>query len=561
MITQQNQDKTPFSLAWRDCVFLSLILLLSCILYINNLGFYQDDWQFLEILFYSDVNSLSELFRNLSEKSTIGYVRPLQALPLAWMYQLFGDQPLGYHIVNTAIFIVAILLFYLALRELRLPRLVTLTLPLVYGLLPHYSSDHFWIAAFQANLSMALYFASLYADLKALYAEDSRRWSWKIISLVCLFGSALSYEVTLPLFLFNALIIWFYARNSHSFDRHDIKALASRAGMIVSNLLVLALAICYKSATTARAGGFWTDFISHVIYVNKEAIRVGYVDLGVYLPYVAAKASVYHSDLEMLVVGAIVLSAIFAYLYNITGQPGSDLPNIREWLTVLLISPVVYFLGYAIFFTTAYFAFHKTSNENRILIASAIGVAMTFVGGAGVISALMSSVRLRRIFFSFAVALLSFSGFLIINANAKFWGAAHLEQQRILADIRSSFAVFPNGGTLILDGACPYIGSGVVFQNQWDLAGALRVMYRDPTLQAVVVTPRLKVGENSLTSLHWGYNTEFPYGENLLLYDFRRKAIHKLVNAEAARRYFENYNSNYSGDCQGSVKGVGVAPF
>jgi hypothetical protein len=173
------------------------------------------------------LNSLIELFSALYADEI--RQRPLQALHLAWIYRLFTTDPLGYHLVNSAVFVIAVLLFYLSLRELRLPRLVVLTVPLVYGLLPHYSTDRFWVAAFQANLSMALYFTSLHAALRALRTRHARRWTWKLLSLACLLGSTLAYEVALPLFLFSAAVIWLHARGLYIRGLSDWREQASVA--------------------------------------------------------------------------------------------------------------------------------------------------------------------------------------------------------------------------------------------------------------------------------------------------------------------------------------------
>ncbi len=186
------------------------------------------------------------------------------------MYRLFGVDALGYHLANSAVFVGAVLLFYLALRELRLPRLVVLTVPLVYGLLPHYSTDRFWVAAFQANLSMALYFASLYADLRALRTVCARRWSWKLLGLTCLLGSAFAYEVTMPLFLLNAAAIWLHTQRLHIPDLSDWRERTSVAAMLGSNLVMLLLAVCYKAATADRAGGHTTGYASHLLTLSSK---------------------------------------------------------------------------------------------------------------------------------------------------------------------------------------------------------------------------------------------------------------------------------------------------
>jgi hypothetical protein len=64
-------------------------------------------------------------------------------LTFAALDRLFGLNPLGYHIVNAFLLVAVAWLFYLVLRELRLPRLLCVALPLVYSTLPHYATNRF----------------------------------------------------------------------------------------------------------------------------------------------------------------------------------------------------------------------------------------------------------------------------------------------------------------------------------------------------------------------------------------------------------------------------------
>jgi hypothetical protein len=49
-------------------------------------------------------------------------------------------------------------------------------LPLVYALLPNYSTDRFWFVTFNANLSLTLFCAALYAEIRAVRSQALHRW-------------------------------------------------------------------------------------------------------------------------------------------------------------------------------------------------------------------------------------------------------------------------------------------------------------------------------------------------------------------------------------------------
>ena len=73
-----------------------------------------------------------------------------------------------------------VLFLYLVLRELRVHRTVAFAIAAVYGLLPNYSTDRFWIAAFGYVLTTALFLISTYALLRA--ARSERRGPGRLLA-------------------------------------------------------------------------------------------------------------------------------------------------------------------------------------------------------------------------------------------------------------------------------------------------------------------------------------------------------------------------------------------
>ena len=188
-----------------DCVFLlAIVFCTAALLYAcAHLGFYSDDWANLET------------FRNCPDQSTLGFFacvkenyRLVQSFQSATLYRFFGSNPVGYHVVNSIVFAFLILFIYAVLRGLSQPRVISLTVPLIYSLLPHYSTDRFWIASFQANLCMVLYFAGVFA-LSRAQARLKRGWRpfWAAFSAIALVLSSLAYEVAIPLFVLVPLLI------------------------------------------------------------------------------------------------------------------------------------------------------------------------------------------------------------------------------------------------------------------------------------------------------------------------------------------------------------------
>lgn len=548
-----------------DCLFLGGIVLLSVVLYLPGLGFHGDDWHFLGAFRTSPDRSLAGLYSAINEPNTA--MRPVQLAYLAALYQAFGLAPLGYHITNAAVLLCSTVLLYLVARELQGGHVIALAVALVYALLPHYSTVRFWVAAFQAPVSIALYLLSLYGSLRALLSP--RAWTWNLLALVSLVASGLAYEVALPLFLLNPVLVW--CRGGQLAVRRAGQSLA--AGTTVLALLAV---IAFKLETTTRLGSHGS-LSTHVLALSRRAfsldadpeyglniaaaIRLSYGDYGIGLQLLAWRILRDHPDPVVVSVAAMLGLLVFGYLFRATSQQRGGLPGRHGLLACVTLGGLTFGLGYAIFLTNTNLQLTDTGLGNRTAIAATVGVALSLVGALGLISTMVPSERARRGSFSALVALLCVAGFLVIQTIAPFWVEAYRQERAIVADIRQHFPALPSRSVLILDGVCPYVGPAIVFESSWDLSGALTIFYADKTLVADVVTPNMTVGENGLrTVIYESAERDYPYG-NLLIYHYGRKEVHPLPDAEAARRYFEAFNPDRSGGCPHGHEGRGVPIF
>jgi hypothetical protein len=88
-----------------------------------------------------------------------------------------------------------------------------------------------------------------------------------------------------------------------------------------------------------------------------------------------------------------------------------------------------------------------------------------------------------------------------------------------------------------------------IFESNYDLAGALQIAYKNPTLRADVLRANFQVKDDGLhTSLYYE-RLHYPY-HKLLIYHFERKATYALNNAEATHRYFQTFTSKDT-NCDG----------
>jgi hypothetical protein len=556
---------------------------LICFPYITGLGFYSDDWGVLAVFSSLTDHFFGTLFSSHGHHH-FALFRPGHMLYMALLYKVFGFQPLGYHVVNTAVLAMGSILFYLTLRELGQDRLIALSVGLVFSLLPHFSTTRFWYAASQSNLSLAFYFLSLYSDLRMLKANYSRRWLWKGIGWVSLLGSVLCYETVLPLFLLNPVLVWHRRSQREVASPMDqgqsstglpVAPLTSMrlALLLASNLLLLAPPVILKTYSNRVPRHFnLAHYFLSFFRLVKDAFVVSYGVYGIKLPQVLWKIEHEYPDALVALLGLILGMVVFLFLRqrvvwgNAEERPaqvsaGSTLLKPKAMLFMIGFGMAVFALGYAI---PSAFGLRQTSPTgmiNRINGAAAIGVALSFVGFVGLFSSCFRKQEVQRNLFCGLIALL-FASNIIVNATiASFWVRAYKREQTILQAIYRSFPQLRPGSIVLLDGVCPYDGPATVFESYYDLWGALASHYHDLSLRADVLTSELRVGTAGISTFLYNRWRDYPYGENVFVYRFDHGMVYPIPNAEAAHHYFKIIRSSWDNYCPPGTPGMGSQIF
>jgi len=530
----------------QDCLFLGLVAFLSVVFYVSRLGFYSDDWVFLSLLRQANSQSFAGLYQALYAGDIVIRQRPVQMVYLILFYKLFGLHPFFYHLANSIILLISAILFYLVLRQFGQRREIALAISIVYLLLPHYSTDRFWIAAHQATFSIAFYFLSLYADLRAFREYPNHLIRWKLLSVLALILSGLSYEVAMPLFVLHPFLIWYGARPIDATETNRPLNRNKFFSLFAVNLLALFFLIAFKGLITVRTN-VETGFIAHLMSVMIGALRVSFGTYGAALPYIVGWILFHHPNWLLLLLSGLTGLFIFLYLYRITGQPAQF--NTRGWLVFIVLGLLIFGFGYAIFAVNADVWFTSTSLGNRVAIAAAIGVAIVFVGLIGWICSILPLKNWRQGLFCLFVSILGATGLLINNTLASFWITAYTGQQRILNDIRENVPALPAGSTFILDGICLEQGGAYLFTGKRDLTSTLWMTFGDQSLNATVLSSSPQIGEQGLSILTYNNNDLYPYGKDLLIYNFAQKRLYPLTDANTARQYFESTDFVPEKDC------------
>ena len=491
----------PDRLAPVDVLVLTLISVLPQTPFLSRLGFYADDWLFLSTFAASPGRSPLALFETVFSAQPWARVRPVQLGYLSTLFWMFGEQPLGYHVFNLAVFTAGVVVFYLALRELKQPRTLCLALPIVYAVLPHYSTGRFWIAASQANVSMFGLFLNLYAALRMLRSRHPAvRLLWGGLSVLALLLSGLAYEVALPLFLLNGVLIW-----QRSNQRRAALVL------VVTLLVALGAVIGVKFLFSDRAAldSGWLLRAARIAY---GSTRVNLVEYGLFLPFVLwTIVRDYASAVAFAMATAVALLVLGWFSVE---EDGPDSRRLRSyWFQLFAAGGVAYALGYAVFLGTDDMAFSTTGPVNRTAIAAAVGMAMMLVAGAGLVK--------RGRFFAPLIAVICFCGILIDETVAAMWTAASAQQMQVLARVRASLPALTAGTTVLLDGLCPNIGPAPVFESACDFGAALGLAYRDPSIAGDVLSPTTEADSASVSNIIYGETNRHFYSDRLIALDYR----------------------------------------
>jgi hypothetical protein len=532
----RSRGRIRIGLVAGDCALLVAVTAVSVLPYVRGLGFYYDDYPVIERMRSATDQSLFGLYHSI--RPLTGQ-RPLQALIFAALYRLFGVHPLGYHIVNACLLAAVAVLFYLVLRELRLPRLVCVAVPLVYTTLPHYATNRFWMDAFQINLSGVFYFLSLYAGLRAVRARRAALPAWVLLAAVCVAGSLFAYEVAFPLFAVSLALLWRAHRSAAGTAVNGWVAIGGLTAAIVAAGVVKTLLVAEHGQNAYRIG-VQDGFAHHLAYLVSGSIKVNVGTYLLALPYVV-EWTLQHQTTASDAAAAVAAGLVaLLYVRRITAGERDLFADSRLWRNLAGAGCIVFVLGYAIFVTNQRVLFRSAGIDNRVNAAAALGVAALLVAGFGWLAARLPDAR-RVAFFSAAVGSTVAIGVLIVDGLGGFWTRAANEQHTIVNSLRAGHPSLPPASTIILDGVCPEAGPAVVFADEWDFRAELQLAYNSPTLVADTATEALRAGDGRLaltmTFLGARSTRTYPYGPRLFVYDFPRRELEPIRNGAEARRY------------------------
>jgi hypothetical protein len=544
-----------------DCLFLFCVEVLSALPYLFKLGFYTDDWAGQATLAQNPNLSIVAMLQAVTRMFPGMPMRPVAILCGIPEFKLFGNHPTPYHIVNLLELGLLTVLVYLTARELQSSRIIAFAVALIYGLLPHYSTDKFWIGANLAPLCMVFAVFGIHAMLRSVRREERSLNKWSIVAIVSLVLSLFSYEVALGLIFASIVVVaWRLHINGSTASNSVFAKLASLAA-IGALLLLVVLIKARNQQRMAYHHHFFPRLGALTWHAIVQSLKFMFWTYGVRLPFVLRTL---WSDSALSITAFCVATVItcLTCIYLSRQMTSSAFPSRRACAWTILAGFVLFGLGFAIFFPDLSSEFSTPDLSNRVVIASALGTACTLVGVMGLACSLFKPGTARARAFSLAIGVLCGAYSLVVSGIAFFWANAAAQQQTILQSLVTHVHSVPSKSVLLLDGFCRYSGPGIVFEIDWDATGAIRLNLHNDSLLGDVVSDDLHFDNAAVESpLPEEEYRRYTYSDHLFVFNVKSQALTPLPSKRAADAYLSAFNPTGNSGCPPALEGHGVPIF
>lgn len=544
-----------------DCLILLGVVIVSAFPYQFGLGLYLDDWQYLGTLDRFSGDGLVTMFREMIKVDPHFLFRPIQLTWLVLGFNAFGFHAVPYHVVISAVLGLVAVLLYLALLELQMNRPMAFVIALVFGLLPHYSTDRFWISSFQAELCMAFALLGIYALSRSVQPTEQHSMKWLALAVSAFVLSILSYEVAIGLIIGSLGVIgwrkYVEARHSSKSSWTPLRYIAGTAAVF----LMISIAKARMQTMVVYHHHFFAHLGERSWHALDQAVLFNLWAYGLHMP--SLLIGLYReSAVSFAAMGtaALIAAVVMAYLWRYT-KPDA-IPGLRECLGFIVVGFVVFGLGFALFFSNSTTDFSSPGPENRIAIASALGASFMLVAFVGMACSILRSDSLRVRAFSILIAIICGANTLVLNGIAHSWKEATLRQSVILTSISANVHSLPHGSVLLLDGFRINSGPGFVFLSDYDTTSALDWALKDDSLVGDVITRDAHFGSSAVNTTIFGNpEASYSYGDHLFIYNVKHSFLAPLPSHEAAQRYLQAMNPTGDSGCPDEKDWNGMRVF
>lgn len=473
-------------------VALLLVELVSFGIFSSQIGFYHDDWSFLELASQGgDFWGIVKAFNDTQHFPT----RPVEIIQFPLFLVLGKFNPLIYQILQLSLETAQGFLFYLLLNRMTGSRQLALAAAALALMCPNRSATHFWFSNSPQAVSLVLVLASLLAQLNWL---ESRKRLWLVLAQAAYLLSVLSYESTafFPLMLAGGL--FFRARSS-------ILRLWPYAVSLVIVVLWQKIGVSFfLGISNPKSIGMSAEHFLKAFGAGFECVS----NRIFHICWKSAPEALRQFGFKHAFLGSAFTVFLAAKLSK-DAQPLSS----HSFRTALGIAAAGFVGAYAPYALSSDYMPQIYGVMSRTNAGGAFVAGLFFATG---IFALRRPLA-RRALFTLVIGAFTWTNW----ASAAQWAGAWSLQKDILAQAGPLAAKLPAQATVLLTGAPSFVGHAIAFDASWDFAPALRLTTKRQDLSGNVVSSRMSFEKDGIYDKADGRRKLYSYG-NLYLFDYAK---------------------------------------
>jgi len=447
-------------------VYLGVLVLVAAAAFGSHIvhgGFYNDDWSYLASYYYESSDGFFGAVGNFGYND----FRPVQIVYWPLTYAAFGTDSSLHLAWGVAMAVWMSGSLYALLRILGLEQAHAAAIGILVLLFPLSDSTRLWAAASIPLVAIALYFMGTIIALKGLALDGRKSWFVHTGAVALYVLSLFTYEIAaVAIGLSLAVYLW-TARSARAITRWLVDL-----AVVVATLLFVTSRTFYDPLSLG-------DQIEHVGVIAWQSLRI--------LAWTVAPQATRAITVVVLIAIAVVLSLGLWLLHQSRRDPRAS--EIRRWLWIAGTAAIGVAVGYAMFVPSSDFDPLSPGQLNRINALAAVGF-VSLVYSVGMLAGLLvgPSHRAARTGFAVAVGLsVAVTALYVrqIDLDKERWDHAADLQEATVAEIRR-IVERPAAGTVVFNfGSSAYAAPGIpVFETPWDLDGALKAAWDDPSIEA-----------------------------------------------------------------------------
>jgi hypothetical protein len=499
-------------------VTLGLLMLLPHLL---HGGFYSDDWGNASDYTFAAPPRYPTA---VSEFSGLLGGRPLLAVLLPLPYAVFGVDQTPHLVLAAVLAVLVVLSFYAVLRALGLPALDAALIAALALAFPWSDAAQLWPTAAINNAAVIFFLLGLRLALAGLERRGQAAIALHAAAVALFVMSVLTYEVAAAAALLAGALYLGRAPRRKALVLWAVDAAA----------VLGALAYEWHATSTTRGvaplSSRWDQLPRFVRESSWLVARTVYPDAG--------------SKVVRDVVLAAVVVAVAAALAR-----GRRDAEVRSWLVVVAAAAIAIVAADLMVEGSGLFPL-SPGLDNRGNIFAALGYAAFTYGVLRLAAMAVLYPRNGAAVVVSTLAALAVLGWYvaIVRDDVGVWDHAATRQAELLRRLDRTLPRPPQGTTIFLYGSPREVAAGVpVFDADWDLNGAVKLLYDDGSLRAFPAPENgLRCGPSGVPrplGVHFDQPDEAPYGK-VLAFNAATSATRVLKSASDCRRVNALFGAN-----------------